>query len=155
MGPMRVRPNEIAVIPRGIRFHVAVINGPVRGYVVEVFIGHFELPELGPLGSCGLANARDFEVPLLQPYKPGPDTKIFNKFNGRIYSTTFKGTVFNVIAWHGSFFPFKYDLGDFHTNLSGPALGANNNIGKFNTVGSLTYDHTVSSITKPNTQMRE
>ncbi|KAJ4177675.1 hypothetical protein NW767_015055 [Fusarium falciforme] len=126
MGPMRVRPNEIAVIPRGIRFHVAVVDGPVRGYVVEVFIGHFELPELGPLGSCGLANARDFEVPLLQPHKPGPDTKIFNKFNGRIYSTTFKGTVFNVIAWHGSFFPFKYDLG------------------KFNTVGSLTYDHTVS-----------
>ncbi|KAJ4169264.1 hypothetical protein NW754_001348 [Fusarium falciforme] len=64
------------------------------------------------------------KVPLLQPHKPGPDTKIFNKFNGRIYSTTFKGTVFNVIAWHGSFFPFKYDLG------------------KFNTVGSLTYDHT-------------
>ncbi|KAJ6104831.1 hypothetical protein N7523_011151 [Penicillium sp. IBT 18751x] len=124
MGPMRIRPNEIAVIPRGIRFHVAVIQGPIRGYVVEIFLGHFELPELGPLGSLGLANARDFEVPLLQDYKLRPDTKIFNKFGGRIFSTTFKGTIFNVIAWHGSYYPFKYDLG------------------KFNTVGSLTYDHT-------------
>lgn len=123
MGPMRVRPCEIAVIPRGIRFHVSLVDGPIRGFALETFIGHFELPELGPIGSSGLANARDFQIPQLQPYKPGPDTDIINKYCGELFSTTMKGSVFNVVGWHGSTFPFKYDLG------------------KYCTMGAISYDH--------------
>ncbi|GKU08089.1 homogentisate -dioxygenase [Fusarium langsethiae] len=123
MGPMRLRRGEIAVIPRAIRFHVAVVEGPIRGYIVETFMNHFELPELGILGSSGLANARDFQIPQLQPYQPGPDTEIIQKYCGELFSTTMKGSVFNVIGWHGTFFPFKYDLG------------------KYCTMGAISYDH--------------
>jgi homogentisate 1,2-dioxygenase len=111
MGPIRLRPNEIAVIPRGVRFHVSVVEGPIRGYAVETFMNHFELPELGIIGASGLANARDFQIPRLQPYTPGPDTEIINKYCGELFSATMKGSVFNVIGWHGTSFPFKYDLG--------------------------------------------
>ncbi|KIV88143.1 homogentisate 1,2-dioxygenase [Exophiala mesophila] len=118
MGPMRLRPGEIAVIPRGVRFHVSIVAGPIRGYVLETFINHFELPELGAIGSWGLANPRDFQVPRLQSYKPGADTKIINKYCGNLFSATMKGTVFNVIGWHGTSFPYKYDLGKFCTMVA-------------------------------------
>ncbi|KAH7154776.1 Homogentisate 1,2-dioxygenase [Fusarium sp. MPI-SDFR-AT-0072] len=123
MGPMRLRPGEIAVVPRGIRFHVSIVERPIRGYVVETFMNHFELPELGIIGSSGLANTRDFQIPRLQEYKPGPDTEIINKYCGELFSATMKGTVFNVIGWHGTSFPFKYDLG------------------KYCTMGAISYDH--------------
>ena len=32
--------------------------------IQEIYGSHFELPELGPLGTHGLANARDFESPV-------------------------------------------------------------------------------------------
>lgn len=111
MGPLRLRPSEIAVIPRGVRFHVSVVEGPIRGYIAETFLNHFELPELGIVGSSGLANPRDFQIPRLQPYTPGPDTEIINKYCGELFTATMKGTVFTVVGWHGTSFPFKYDLG--------------------------------------------
>lgn len=118
MGPLRLRPGELAVIPRGVRFHVSLVEGPARGYIVETFVDHFELPELGIIGSVGLANARDFQiVKLQQPYKPGPDTEIINKFCGKLFTATMKGTVFNIIGWHGTFYPYKYDMGKFEQGL--------------------------------------
>lgn len=147
MGPMRVRPCEIAVIPRGIRFHVSLVDGPIRGFALETFIGHFELPELGPIGSSGLANARDFQIPQLQPYKPGPDTDIINKYCGELFSTTMKGSVFNVVGWHGSTFPFKYDLGKPVPDLrEGLADKQCLFLGKYCTMGAISYDHAVRSL---------
>ncbi|KAF2187556.1 RmlC-like cupin, partial [Zopfia rhizophila CBS 207.26] len=128
LGPLRVRASEFAVIPRGIRFHVSLVGGPANGWVVETFMNHFELPELGILGSSGLASPRDFLVPRLQPYTPGPDTQIINKYCGNLFSTTYKGTIFNIIAWHGTYFPYKYDMG------------------RFNAMGSISYDHADPSI---------
>merc|ERR1712212_243380 len=61
-GRMVVAPNEICVIQQGIRFNVDV-EGPSRGYVLEVYDDHFVLPNLGPIGANGLANPRDFLTP--------------------------------------------------------------------------------------------
>ena len=66
LGNLLVRQNEIVVIPRGIRYRVDVVGGSARGYICELYQGHFQLPELGPIGSCSLANARDFQIPIAQ-----------------------------------------------------------------------------------------
>jgi homogentisate 1,2-dioxygenase len=62
-GKLVVPPKYVAIIPRGIKFAVHV-NEASRGYVCEIFDGHFQLPDLGPIGSNGLANNRDFEAPV-------------------------------------------------------------------------------------------
>jgi homogentisate 1,2-dioxygenase len=49
-GLLEASPGEIAVIPRGVRFSVSLLDGNARGYVLEVFQGHFCLPDLGPIG---------------------------------------------------------------------------------------------------------
>src|SRR5690606_34388683 len=63
LGVLEVEPQEIALIPRGIRFRVELPDGEARGYVCENFGAHLRLPDLGPIGSNGLANARDFLFP--------------------------------------------------------------------------------------------
>ncbi|CEJ57654.1 hypothetical protein PMG11_06340 [Penicillium brasilianum] len=128
MGYLRVRPNEICVVPRGIRFHVSLPGGPVRGFALELFEGHFELPELGPIGSTGLANIRDFEIPTASYDNSDGDTDIIAKFAGQLHRTSHRGSIFNVVGWQGTYYPYKYDLG------------------KFNTIGSVSYDHPDPSI---------
>jgi len=75
-----VRSGELVVIQRGIKFKVVLPDGPSRGCtsvdltsnesinlstdIQEIYGEHFVLPELGPLGAHGLANARDFEHPV-------------------------------------------------------------------------------------------
>ncbi|KAF7193632.1 Homogentisate 1,2-dioxygenase [Pseudocercospora fuligena] len=112
-GCLRVRPGELCVIPRGIRFHVALPQGAIRGFVFETYSGHYELPELGPIGSYCLANARDFEIPTASIVESDDATQILTKFGGRVYETEYKGSIFNVAAWHGTYYPFKYDLARF------------------------------------------
>ena len=63
MGKLTVQPKEICVIPRGIKFAVE-LKETVRGWIAEVFKGHFKIPDLGPIGANGLANPRDFESPV-------------------------------------------------------------------------------------------
>ncbi|CEN59974.1 hypothetical protein ASPCAL02415 [Aspergillus calidoustus] len=138
MGRLFVRPMEICVIPRGIRYRVSLHEGvPVRGYILELFQGHFSLPELGPIGSNCLANERDFQVPVasyrVQQTKDAAaddDRRCLlqAKFGGRLFQATQKHTPFDVAAWHGTYYPFKYDLG------------------RFNTIGTISYDHPDPSI---------
>ncbi|EKG18572.1 Homogentisate 12-dioxygenase [Macrophomina phaseolina MS6] len=128
LGCLRVRENELCVIPRGVRFHISLPAGSVRGFVLECFSGHFDLPELGPIGSCGLANVRDFEVPVANYIDSDEDTVMLSKFAGSIHQATYRSSVFNVVAWHGTYYPFKYDLG------------------KFNAMGSVSFDHPDPSI---------
>ena len=45
-GKLSVDPLEVCIIPRGIRFSVHVV-GNVRGWVAEIFKGHFVIPSLG------------------------------------------------------------------------------------------------------------
>jgi homogentisate 1,2-dioxygenase len=102
LGSLLVRPNEIVVIPRGIRYRVTLPEGPVRGYILELYQGHFVLPELGPIGSNCLANARDFQIPLARFDEDTSSTwSVINKYNGKLYVAKQNHTPFDVVAWHG------------------------------------------------------
>lgn len=129
LGHILVRPNEICVIPRGIRYRVKLPEGPVRGYILELYSGHFQLPELGPIGSNCLANARDFQAPVAayteDTHSPW---EMLCKFNGHLFAAPQTHTPFDVVAWHGLYYPYKYDLG------------------RFNTIGSISFDHPDPSI---------
>lgn len=129
LGYLLIRPNEICVIPRGIRHNVSLPEGPVRGYALELYQGNFTLPSLGPLGSFGLANARDFQIPMASFDEDTSSTyKLVAKFNGRLFVAAQDHTPFDIVAWHGLYYPYKYDLG------------------RFLTVGSISYDHPDPSI---------
>ncbi|PSR99119.1 Homogentisate 1,2-dioxygenase [Coniella lustricola] len=139
LGWLLVRPMEIAVIPRGVKFAVYLVDGaPVRGYALELYQGHFVLPELGPIGSNGLANARDFQAPVASfddedhlgtTAENGPAEHLVTvKFANSLYTTRQRHSPFDVVAWHGNYYPFKYDLG------------------RFNTIGSISFDHPDPSI---------
>lgn len=132
LGNLLVRPCEICLIPRGVRYRVSLPGGPARGYAIELHEGHFTLPERGPIGSHGLANERDFQIPIAD-FEHDPTTstesfQILTKFNGRIFETTQTQTPFNVVGWHGLYYPWKYDLG------------------RFVTIGSISFDHPDPSI---------
>ena len=102
LGKLLVRPNEIAVIPRGIKYRVTLPEGPVRGYILELYQGHFVLPELGPIGSTCLANARDFQAPVADFDEDTKTTwSIINKYNGKLFVAKQNHTPFDVVAWHG------------------------------------------------------
>ncbi|KIX00661.1 homogentisate 1,2-dioxygenase [Rhinocladiella mackenziei CBS 650.93] len=129
LGHVLVRPLEICVIPRGIRYNVSLPEGPVRGYALELHQGVFTLPNLGPLGSFSLANARDFQIPVAAyDDDTSHEYKIISKFNGQLYVARQDHSPFDIVAWHGSYYPYKYDLG------------------RFMTVGSISYDHPDPSI---------
>lgn len=132
-GKMEVEPCEIAVIQRGIRFSVAIKeedksgnsnNGtvpsptssqPARGYVLEIYNGHFQLPDLGPIGSNGLANPRDFQTPVAwYEDRPCPnDFTVIHKLEGQLFAASQPFSPFNVVAWHGNYAPYKYNLNRF------------------------------------------
>ncbi|KAF2160706.1 hypothetical protein M409DRAFT_70243 [Zasmidium cellare ATCC 36951] len=123
LGKLLVRQNEIAVIPRGIRYRITLPAGPARGYICELFQGHYKLPDLGAIGSTGLANVRDFQIP--KAYFEGQlhqgtayandegEWTIISRLAGRLWSCTQNSTPFDVAAWHGTNYPYKYDLGRF------------------------------------------
>lgn len=127
MGILYVPPNHIAVVPRGLKFRVDLPDGAVRGYVCENYGAPFNVPDLGPIGSNGLANVRDFETPIAT-YEEDNKTQIIQKFGGKLWSVTSDHTVFDVIAWHGNNVPYRYDLS------------------RFNVIGSISYDHPDPSI---------
>ncbi len=128
LGCLRVAPGEVALLPRGVAFQVQV-TGPSRGYVCENYGAHFRLPELGPIGSNGLANARDFLAPVAA-FERGLDQpwQIVKKYGGSLWAAAAKASPFNVVAWHGNLVPMKYDTANFMT------------------LGSISYDHPDPSI---------
>jgi homogentisate 1,2-dioxygenase len=126
-GWLDVAPGEIAVIPRGVRFRVD-IAGPSRGYVLEAFGAPFELPELGPIGANGLANARDFLYPVAAFEDVAAPWMIVAKFGGECFAAAQAHSPFDVVAWHGTGAPYKYDLA------------------RFAAVNSVTFDHPDPSI---------
>jgi len=127
MGRLRVESKEIVVVPRGIKFAVKV-DGQCRGYIAEVFSGHFKIPDLGPIGANGLANPRDFKAPVAwyEDYE-GPFT-VIAKYCGQLFSYSLPYSVFDVVAWHGNYYPYKYDLR------------------QFNVMNTVSYDHPDPSI---------
>ncbi|XP_047964297.1 homogentisate 1,2-dioxygenase [Salvia hispanica] len=113
-GRLQVSPGEIVVIPQGFRFAVDLPDGPSRGYVAEIFGSHFQLPDLGPIGANGLASSRDFLVPEAWfEDVPCPGYTIVQKFGGELFTAKQDFSPFNVVAWHGNYVPYKYDLSKF------------------------------------------
>ncbi|PVV01251.1 hypothetical protein BB560_004340 [Smittium megazygosporum] len=116
-GKLLVQPNEFCVIPRGIHFKVnfvETLEHQYRGYILEVFGRHFELPDLGPIGANGLANRRDFLYPVAcYEHIENVEYKIIQKFQGVLFETTKKHSPFDVVSWHGNYLPFKYDFSKF------------------------------------------
>lgn len=128
LGVLEIEPQEIAVIPRGIRFRVELLDAQARGYLCENFGAGLRLPELGPIGSNGLANARDFATPTACYEDVEGDFRLLQKFDGRLWQASIDHSPLDVVAWHGSHAPYKYDLR------------------RFNTIGSISYDHPDPSI---------
>jgi homogentisate 1,2-dioxygenase len=128
LGRMQVAPGEIALLPRGMAFRIELPDGPSRGYVCENYGAHFRLPELGPIGSNGLANARDFQAPVAAHEADAGAVEVIRKFGGRLWRNSQTATPFNVVAWHGNLVPMKYDTA------------------RFMTIGTVSYDHPDPSI---------
>ena len=127
-GRLRVEPLEIAVIPRGVRFRVELPEAVARGYVCENFGAALRLPDLGPIGSNGLACERDFLTPVASYEDRDESYELLTKFMGRLWSTALDHSPFDVVAWRGNYAPYKYDLR------------------RFNAMGSISYDHPDPSI---------
>ena len=127
LGRMDVGPGWIGLIPRGLRFRVEV-DGEARGYVAENHGAMFRLPELGPLGSNGLASARDFETPVAAFEDVDRPCEVVQKFQGSLWTTTLDHSPLDVVAWHGNLAPCRYELN------------------RFNTMGTVSFDHPDPSI---------
>ncbi|MEJ7622616.1 MAG: homogentisate 1,2-dioxygenase [Pyrinomonadaceae bacterium] len=159
LGVLRVGPGQIAVIPRGLKFQVEIAgdvtsdnedsNAPsaitpsaetaatppktggelrARGYICENFGQQFRLPDLGPIGANGLANPRDFETPVAWYEDRDGKCEIVAKFGGNLWACETDHSPLDVVAWHGNYAPYRYDLR------------------RFNTIGSVSFDHPDPSI---------
>ena len=115
LGRLDVKPGEIALIPRGLRFQVALEDATARGYVCENYGASFRLPELGPIGANGLANARDFLAPVAAFEDRDGDFELVAKFAGNLWGAPIDHSPLDVVAWHGNHVPYKYDLARFNT----------------------------------------
>ncbi len=113
LGPMRVSPGEIAVVPRGVRFKVELTDAFARGYVCENFGANFTLPERGPIGANGLANERDFLAPHAAFEERNHTVQVVNKFGGNLWAADYDHSPLDVVAWHGNYAPYKYDTANY------------------------------------------
>lgn len=127
MGKMRVNPEEMAIIPRGVKFKIEC-DGDICGYVCENYGQPFQLPDLGPIGANGLANARDFQTPVAAFEDIEGDFKLIAKYGGKLWQADIDHSPLNVVGWHGNYAPYKYDLT------------------KFQAINSVSFDHPDPSI---------
>ena len=127
-GIIDVQPGEIAVIPRGVKIRVELRGGPARGYLCENYGGAFTLPERGPIGANCLANQRDFLTPIAAYEDREANSKMFVKWGGSLWACELRHSPLDVIAWHGNYAPYKYDLR------------------KYSPVGPILFDHADPSI---------
>jgi len=128
MGVLDVAGGEICVIQRGIKFRLELPDGQGRGYICENYGGLFRLPDLGPIGANSLANPRDFLTPVASYEDREGRYEVINKFQGSLWSAEYDHSPLDVVGWHGNYAPYKYDLN------------------RFNTIGSISFDHPDPSI---------
>lgn len=128
LGILDVSPGEICLLPRGLKFRIELLEGQAHGYICENYGSHLRLPELGPIGANGLANARDFLAPVASFEDQEGDFRILAKFQGRLWEATIDHSPLDVVAWHGNYAPYKYDLA------------------RFNCINTVTFDHPDPSI---------
>jgi homogentisate 1,2-dioxygenase len=127
-GVIELEPLEVAVIPRGVRFRVELLDEAARGYIAENFGALLRLPDLVPIGSNGLANPRDFLTPVAAYEDVEGDFELVAKFQGGLWRAAIDHSPLDVVGWHGNYAPYKYDLR------------------RFNTIGSISFDHPDPSI---------
>ncbi|CAN5410447.1 hypothetical protein BH10PSE19_BH10PSE19_15800 [soil metagenome] len=127
-GILEIVPGEIAVIQRGMCFQVELLQDKARGYICENFGAHFSLPGRGPIGASGLANERDFQIPIATYEQKTGKFLLVAKFQGKLWEADIDHSPLNVVAWHGNYLPYKYNLRDF------------------NTINTVSYDHPDPSI---------
>jgi homogentisate 1,2-dioxygenase len=128
LGVLEIGSGEIAVLPRGLKFRVELPDGEARGYICENYGGQFRLPDLGPIGANGLANPRDFETPVAWFEDAEGAMQQVAKFGGNLWACEIDHSPLDVVGWHGNYAPYKYDLR------------------RFNTIGSISFDHPDPSI---------
>jgi homogentisate 1,2-dioxygenase len=128
LGVLAAAPGHVALIPRGVRFRVELPDGEARGYVCENYGQPFRLPDLGPIGANGLANARDFMAPVAAYEDREEPVEVVNKFGGNLWAAEYDHSPLDVVGWHGNLVPYVYDLR------------------RFNVLGSVSYDHPDPSI---------
>lgn len=127
-GPLQVKPGEILVVPRGIKFQLQCLDEHALGYVCENFGAHFRLPDLGLIGANGLASARHFLYPTAAFDDRSGDFQLITKFQGKLWQTDIDYSPLNTVAWHGNYLPYKYDLR------------------LFNSINTVSFDHPDPSI---------
>ncbi|KAF4405651.1 homogentisate 1,2-dioxygenase [Streptomyces lycii] len=127
-GLLRAEPGHVALIPRGVRFRVELLDDTARGYVCENYGRPFVLPDLGPIGANGLAAPRDFLAPTAAYEDREEPVEVVNKFCGNLWAATYDHSPLDVVAWHGTHLPYVYDLR------------------RFNVLGTISYDHPDPSI---------
>jgi hypothetical protein len=127
-GIIDVVPGEICVIPRGVKMRVELSRGPARGYVCEDHGGAFTLPERGPIGASCLANPRDFLTPQAAYEDRDAPPTMAVKWGGALWAAPIGHSPLDVVAWHGNYAPYKYDLR------------------RFSPVGPVLFDHADPSI---------
>ena len=113
MGVMEVTPGEICVLPRGLVFKVELMDGEARGYVCENYGAKFTLPDRGPIGANCLANPRDFKTPVAWYEDRETPCRIVVKWCGSFFVTEIGWSPLDVVAWHGNYAPYKYDLSTY------------------------------------------
>ncbi len=113
LGILEVKPGDICVIPRGVKFRVVVPDGQARGYVLENYGALFRLPDLGPIGANGLAYPRMFLTPVAAYEDREGSFEVVAKFQGNLWAAPINHSPLNVVAWHGNYAPYKYDLTTF------------------------------------------
>ncbi len=128
LGLMQIGPGAIALLPRGLKFRVALGDEQVRGYICENYGQQFRLPDLGPIGANGLANPRDFQTPVAWFEDREGEFEIIAKFGGGLWRAETGHSPLDVVGWHGNYAPYRYDLRNF------------------NTIGSISFDHPDPSI---------
>ncbi len=127
-GVIEATPGELVVIPRGIKFRVELLAKKARGYICENYGQPFRLPDLGPIGANGLANPRDFLTPAAAFDDREGKFEVVSKFLGRLWSAPFNHSPLDVVAWHGNYAPYKYDMA------------------RFNCINTVSFDHPDPSI---------
>ena len=127
-GVIDIAPGEIAVIPRGVKLRVELRGGPARGYLCENYGGAFTLPERGPIGANCMANQRDFLTPVAAYEDREVPSVLTVKWGGTLWRTEIGQSPLDVVAWHGNYAPYKYDLK------------------RYSPVGPILFDHADPSI---------
>jgi homogentisate 1,2-dioxygenase len=128
LGILDVPRGHVCLIPRGIKFRVEVPESGARGYILENYGQHMRLPDLGPIGTFGLANARDFEAPAASYEDREGDFHVVAKYGGGLWEAEIDHSPLDIVAWRGNYVPFRYDLY------------------KFQCINTVTFDHPDPSI---------